>query len=171
LDGDEPELLEIPIVEHYEHGPDAFFTLCGFDTGHFRQLFDVIDPRITVPTRGRRPVIGAKNSFFLFLHWLRSANPIDQIAAHFDLRSPTLYKHHHKLALAVHNPLVTKYMIDLREQLLRVSGSDYRSYGLAVDATVQNRGRPAASFEEAWGYFSGKHWIYCLKSQVVTNRQ
>jgi hypothetical protein len=116
-------------------------------------------------------LIGAKDSFFLFLHWLRSANPIDQTAAHFDLRSPKLYKHLHKLALAVHDPLVTKYITGLREQPLRVTGSDYRSYGLVVDATVQKPGRPAASFEEARRYFSGKHWIYCLKSQVVTNRQ
>jgi hypothetical protein len=146
LDGDEPDLLENPIVEHYEYDPSAFFTVCGFDIGHFRRLFDVIEAQITVPTRGRRPVIGAKYSFFLFLHWIRSANPIDQIAAHFDLRSPTLYKHLHKLALAVRDPLVTKYITDVREQHLRVSGSDYRSYGLVVDATVQKRGyRPRLS--------------------------
>jgi hypothetical protein len=148
LDGDEPDLLENPVIEHYEHDPDAFFTLCGFDVGHFRRLFDDIEAQMTVPTRGRRPVVGAKDSFCLFLHWLRSANPIDQTSAHFDLRSPTLYKHIHKLALAVHGPLVTKYITDLREQPLRVTGSDYRSYGLVVDATVQKRGRPAASFEE-----------------------
>jgi hypothetical protein len=85
--------------------------------------------------------------------------------------SPRLYRHLHKLALAVHNRLVTKYITDLRVQPLRVTGSDYRSYGLVVDVTVQKRGRPAASFEEARRYFSRKHWIYCLKSQVVTNRQ
>jgi hypothetical protein len=45
------------------------------------------------------------------------------------------------------------------------------SYGLAVDATVQKRGRSAASSEEAGSYLSGKHWIYCLKSQVVMKRQ
>jgi hypothetical protein len=171
LDGDEPGLLENPIVEHYEHDLDAFFMLCGFEIDYFRQLFNVIEAQITVPTRGRRPVIGAKGSFFLFLHWLWSANPIDQIAAHFDLRSPTSYKHLHKLALAVHNPLVTKYITDLREQLLRVTGSDYRSYGLVVNATVRKRGWPAASFEEARRHFSGKHWIYYLKSQIVTDRQ
>jgi hypothetical protein len=108
LDGDEPDLLESPFFEHYEHEPDAFFTLCGFDIGHFRRLFDVIEAQMTVPTRGRRRVIGANDNFFLFLYWLRSANPIDHIAVHFDLRSPTLYKQLHKLTLAVHNPLVTK---------------------------------------------------------------
>jgi hypothetical protein len=164
LDGDEPDPLENPIIEHYEHDPDAFFTLCGSDIGHFRRLFDDIKAQITVPTPGRRPVLAAKDSFFLFLHWLRSANPVDQIAAHFDLRSPTLYQHLHKLALAVHSPLVTKYITDLQERPLRVTASDYRSYGLVVGATVQKRGRPAASFEEAPRYFSGKHRIYCLKS-------
>jgi hypothetical protein len=170
LDGDEPDLLENPIVEHYEHDPDASFTLCGFDIGNFPRLFDIIEAQITVPTRSRRPVIGARDRFLVFLNWLRSANPIDQIAAHFDLGSPTLYKHFHKLALAVHNRLVTKYITDLWEQPRRVTGSDYRSYGPVVDATVQKRGRPAASFEEAPRYFSENHWIYCLKFQVVTNR-
>jgi hypothetical protein len=146
LDGDEPDLLENPIVQHYEHDPDAFFTLCGFDIGHFPRLFDVVEAEITVPTPGRRPMLGKKDSIFLLLHWIRLANPIDQIAAHFDLRPPTLYKHLHKLALAVHGPLVTKYITDLREQPLRVSASDYRSYGLVIDATVQKRGhRPRLS--------------------------
>jgi hypothetical protein len=77
LDGDKSDVLENPIVEHYEYDPDAFFTLCGFDTGHFRRLFDVIEAQIAVGTCGRRPVIGAKDSFFLFLQWLRTANPID----------------------------------------------------------------------------------------------
>jgi 3-polyprenyl-4-hydroxybenzoate decarboxylase len=45
LDGDEPDLLENPIIEHYEHDPHTFFTLCGFNFGYFRRLLDVIDPR------------------------------------------------------------------------------------------------------------------------------
>jgi hypothetical protein len=90
LDSDERDLLENPIVEHYEHHPDAFFTLCGFDIGHFRRLFDVTEAQITIPTRSRRHLLDAKDSFFLFLHWLRSANPIDQIPAHVDLRPATL---------------------------------------------------------------------------------
>jgi hypothetical protein len=45
LDGDGLDLLENLIVEYYEHDPDAFFTPCGFDIGHFRRLFDVIEAR------------------------------------------------------------------------------------------------------------------------------
>jgi hypothetical protein len=41
LNGDESDLLKNPIVEHYEHDPDAFVTLCSFDIGHFRRPFDV----------------------------------------------------------------------------------------------------------------------------------
>jgi hypothetical protein len=67
LDGDQPDLLGNPIAEHYEHDPDASFALCGFDIGHFRRLFDVIEAQITVQTRGRRPVIGVKDIFLLFL--------------------------------------------------------------------------------------------------------
>jgi 3-polyprenyl-4-hydroxybenzoate decarboxylase len=52
LDGDEPDLLENPIVEHYEHDPDAFFTLCGFDIGHFDKdvgaMETVMDPILSI---------------------------------------------------------------------------------------------------------------------------
>jgi hypothetical protein len=46
LDGDELDIFENPIVEHYEHDLDAFFTLCVFDIGHFWRLFDVIEAQI-----------------------------------------------------------------------------------------------------------------------------
>jgi hypothetical protein len=47
----------------------------------------------------------------------------------------------------------------------------YPEYAFIVNATVQKRGRPASSFEEAKRFFSGKHWISCFKSQVATNRR
>ena len=38
-----------------------------------------------------------------------------------------------------------------------------------VDATVQEINKPFIGFDKAKEYFSGKHYIYCLKSQVVVN--
>jgi hypothetical protein len=40
-----------------------------------------------------------------------------------------------------------------------------------LDATVQKRGRSAGEFAETKLFSSGKHHIYCLKSQVATNRE
>jgi hypothetical protein len=36
MDGDEPIALRSPIFEAFEHDPDAFFTLCGFEVERFR---------------------------------------------------------------------------------------------------------------------------------------
>jgi hypothetical protein len=39
MDGNEPIVLDNPISEAFEHGPDTFFTLCGFEVERFGQLF------------------------------------------------------------------------------------------------------------------------------------
>jgi hypothetical protein len=90
IDGDEPIVLDNPVFEAFEHGPDAFFTLCMFEVERFRRLFCLVESALTFPKRGRKHVIGPMDGFFLFLHWLRSANPIDEIAVQFQLRSLAL---------------------------------------------------------------------------------
>jgi hypothetical protein len=71
---------------------------------------------------------------------------------------------------AIHGPLVERF-IESQWQNKLTSGTIFPNCGLVVDATVQKRGRPAGLFADAKKYFSGKHWIYCLKSQVLTNRE
>jgi hypothetical protein len=163
MDGDEPIVLDNPIFEAFEHDPDAVFTLCGFDVERFRRLFCIIESALTVSKRGRRDVIGPMDGFFLFLDWLRSANPIDEIAVQFQLRSPTLYKHLHKVGQLIHQPLVDEFIKSQWDSPIQGSSTNFPSCGLVADATVQERGRPCASFMEAQRFFSGKHWIYCLK--------
>ena len=41
---------------------------------------------------------------------------------------------------------------------------------LIVDATVQEIPRPSGTFDEVKQWYSGKHGMYCLKSQIVINR-
>ena len=43
--------------------------------------------------------------------------------------------------------------------------------GYIVDATVQEINKPSLSFDVAKEYYSGKHSLYCLKSQVIVNVQ
>jgi hypothetical protein len=110
MDGDERIVLDNPIFEVFEHDPDVFFTLCEFEVERFRRLFGLVESALTVPKRGRKHVIGPMDGFFLFLHWLRSANPIDEIAVQFQLRSPTLYKYLHKVGQLIHQPFVDEFI-------------------------------------------------------------
>jgi hypothetical protein len=170
-DGDEPIVLDNPIFEAFEHDPDAFLTVCGFEFERFRRLFGLVESALTVPKRGRKYAIGPMDGFFLFLHWLRSANPIDEIAVQFQLRSPTLYKHLHKVRQLIHQPLVDEFIKSQWDSPIQGLSTNFPACGFVVDATVQIRGRSCASFTEARQFFSGKHWIYCLKSQVITDRR
>jgi hypothetical protein len=100
---------------------------------------------------------------------MRWASPIDSIASAFSLRSPTVYTHFHKTRKAIHKVFVERYIKSQWESPLRAPVK-YSEYGLIANATVQKRGGPASSFEETKRFFSGEHWIYYRKSQVVTNR-
>ena len=48
-----------------------------------------------------------------------------------------------------------------------VADYDFPTCGYIVDAIVQHINHPGLEWEEARKYFSGKHSIYCLKSQVI----
>lgn len=170
LDGDEPFVIQNPIVDAWQQIAGDFYELCGFRVEAFQELCQLVEPLLDVPKRGRKQVIGPIDGFFLLLIWLRSAEPIDKIAIAFNIKTPTLYKKLHGVARDVHAVLVSEYIDGEWAQEHLRSGEQFPECGLVVDATVQKRGRPVGSFEEAKKYFSGKHWIYCLKSQVVTNR-
>jgi hypothetical protein len=119
--------------------------------------------------RGRKRVIGLQEGFFLFLHWLRSTSPIDSIASAFGPRSPTLYTHLDKTGKAIHKVFINRYIKSHWESSLRAPVK-YPECRLIVVATVQKRQRPAGFVKEAKRFFSGKHGIYRLKSQVVTSQ-
>jgi hypothetical protein len=110
MDSDQPIALDNPIFEVFEHHPDAFFTLYGFEVERLRRLFGLVESALTVPKPGRKHVIGPMDGFFSFLHWLQSANPIDEIVVQFQLRSATLYGHLHKMEQLTHHPLVDEFI-------------------------------------------------------------
>jgi hypothetical protein len=156
LDADEPLVVENPIFEDLQQKPKDFYALCGFTVHHFQVLYHEVEAVVYVGKRGRKRVIGLRDSFFLFLHRLRLAGPIDSIASAIGLRSPTLYTHLHKAGKAIHKIPVDRSIKSQWESPLRAPVK-YPECGLIVDAMVSKRRRPAGSFEEAKRFFSGKH--------------
>lgn len=117
------------------------------------------------PHSSNRPI----NSFFLLLHWVRTESSIEQITVGFDIHKQTLYKLIQKRTELAHDDLVNRYMTSQAKSPFP-STEAYPRYGLIVDTTVQDRGRPAGPFEEIREYHSGKHRPDCLKSQVIAKR-
>jgi hypothetical protein len=169
-DADETPSERNPIFERCRNEPEAIYTLCGFCERDFTRLYVILEDVLTTPKPGRKFAIGPIDSLLLFLHWLRNAAPIDSIAVAFGLRTATLYKTMRKTAEKIRRPLVLAFITEIAARPLAVGGK-FPDCGLIVDATVQKRGKPIGEFEEAKAFFSGKHHIYCLKSQVVINRE
>jgi hypothetical protein len=126
------------------------------DHDHFQVLYHEVEAMIYVAKRGQKRVIGLYDDYVLFMHWLRSASPIDAITTAFDLRSPTLNTHLHKTGKAIHKVLVDRHTKSQWESPRRAPVK-YPEPGLIIDATVRKRGRPPGSFEEAKRFFSGEH--------------
>jgi hypothetical protein len=95
---------------------------------------------------------------------------MDQVAAGFSLTRNPLSSRVQDLLVLTHDDLVTRH-ISAHANAEFPTREAYPRCGLIVDATAQDGGRPAGPFEDARKYFSGEHFCYCLKSQVITNRE
>jgi hypothetical protein len=114
--------------------------------------------------------IGPLDSFLLFLHWLRTGSSFERIGAGFRIAPKTLRRRTLELAAAVHRPLVEKFVTSAARTLV-AAREGLPDCGLVVHATVQDRSRLVGTFEDARRYYSAKHRLYCLKSQIITDRQ
>jgi hypothetical protein len=170
LDADDPPVYTNPIFEDLCSDHDTFYTICGFSERNFLTLYELLKRLLTKPKWGRKVAIGPIDDFFLFLHWLRTAATIDLIAGTFHIRPAKLYKILKKTAMEIHGQLAERF-ITTPSRDRWTAGEKFSDCGLIVDATVQKRGRPAGRFVEAKLFFSGKYHLYCLKLQVVTNRE
>jgi hypothetical protein len=75
-----------------------------------------------------------------------------------------------EIAHAVHGRLVERFVVSAANTPF-AAREKFPECGMVVDATVQDRGSPVGRYDEAQRYHSGKHHCYCLKSQVITDRQ
>jgi hypothetical protein len=92
LDPDDPPVYSNPIFEDLRSDRDKFYTMCGFSESNFLTLYELLEHLLTKPKQGRKVAIGPIGRFLLFLHWPRTAAPIDLIGGAFHLRPATLYK-------------------------------------------------------------------------------
>jgi hypothetical protein len=136
LDAYEPFIVENPIFEDLQQNQEDFYVLCEVTVHQFQVLYHEVEAVVCIAKGGRKRVIGLQEGFFLFLHWPRSASPIDSIASAFGLRPPTLYTHLHRTGKAIYKVLVNRSIKSQWESPLRAPVK-YPECGLVVDAMVQ----------------------------------
>lgn len=148
--------------------PQVFYTLTGFTREEFDRLWAHVSEPFTCPSRGRKGKIAGRDILLILLHYIRRYPRIEEMASIFSFKPSTL------------QGVITKY-IPLMAEALRdafitpIENADvpydqkFPECGYVVDATVQEICKPNLDYNIAKQYYSGKHGIYCLKSQVVVN--
>jgi hypothetical protein len=86
---------------------------------------------LTKPKRGRKVAIGPIDGFLLFLHWLRTAAPIDSIAGAFHFRRFTLYKTLKTIAMEIHGQLAERFIATPSRDRW-TAGEKFSDYGLML---------------------------------------
>lgn len=164
------KIEENTIYKKISDNPETFYQFTGFSIQNFEILFGLVEEAISQTQRGRKPRFTPLDQFLLFLHYLRTYPRMEAMKAVFNLE-PSTFKSLISKNLSLIAPILEGEFIRKRifESLDIDSPEDFPECKFIVDATVQKINKPYTEFDEASKFFSGKHYIYCLKSQVIIN--
>jgi hypothetical protein len=109
-DVDDPPVYTNPIFEDVRSDHDTFYTICGFSQRNFPTLYQLLERLMTKPKQAGKVAIVPIDVFLLFLHWLRTAAPIDSIAGAFHLCPATLHKTLKKSGMEIHGQLAERFI-------------------------------------------------------------
>lgn len=146
------------------------YVYIGFSDEKFTLLFSLVEDALQKKGRGRNRKISPQDSFVLLLHYLRCYPPIEQMGIAFNIKPATLQSIIHDTIRICHPILFNHFVVQLRNAQMPQFEA-FPNASIIVDATVQPIGRPSGSFKDAKQWYSDKHSMYCLKSQVIINRK
>ena len=110
-----------------------------------------------------------KDVLVILLIYIRRYPWFEEMAVYLGMKVSTLQKIIEKAIDAASKQVKKCYIHGLALDILPTRDPFFECT-LIVDATVQEIPRPLGSFEEAKVWFSGKHGMYCIKTQVTINR-
>ena len=155
------------------HIRDTFFL--GDELRMFRELRidrntfeDLVNAVADLPLqrRGRRAFVFSHRERVLFIHVFLSFG----LNVTHTLLLPRIKSTSEVGAMA--RRIATEYADRMRAVFITHRNAPRNDQGRAcfvIDCTVVQTKRPCLPFEEAKNWFSGKHYIYCLKKEVVVN--
>lgn len=145
-------------------------TYIGFPENKFAMLYSLVENELQKKGRGRNRKISPQDSFCLFLHYLRCYPPIEQMGIAFGIKPATLQFLLHDV-LRIVEPIFRNHFINNLKNGVLPQYEAFPNAPLIVDATVHQIGRPSGTFQNSKEFYSPKHSLYCLKTQVIINRK
>lgn len=147
---------------------NSFYSFTGFSVVEFEKLHDIVHDVLEHHGKGRNSKFGSKDLLFLLLYYFRRYPRYETLRSIFHIPESTfkglLNNYIPKLLECLQNKFITELI-----QNIEIQPDDYfTECCYIVDATVQPIDIPQCSFETKKPWFSGKHGIYGLKSQVIT---
>jgi hypothetical protein len=138
LNDNDDAVPESPFYYRFRELPQDFYEVCGFSIADFDILYQIAEARSISTGRGRRRVLGPRDSFLLFLHWVCTGTSIRTIAAVFGLKGSTPSAKLLQVATCLDSPFGIN-MIKEASQEPPSASEAFSTYGLVVDATVPER--------------------------------
>ena len=169
MEDDDIEEDPHPLFDKVSSNQHDFYVLTGFRVNEFERLFNDLETCLTFKGRGRRTKFHPKDVLVLLLIYIRRYPRFEEMSAYFKIKVSTLEKIILR-AIDVASKVVKRNYIEALPLDELPSWDPFNDCTLIVDATVQAIPRPKGPFEAIKPWYSGKHEMYCLKSQVVINR-
>lgn len=160
---------ENQLFDHISKSADGFYEFVGFTIPEFKVLYSLIAKELNKPHRGRKQKYTPVDQFVLFLHYLRAYPRLESLKPIFQIEPSTFENIIGKILDIAAPAFEAEFISKVANSCEIDAPNDFPECGFIVDATVQKINQPALDYKIAGKYFSGKHFIYCLKSQVIIN--
>ena len=159
-----------PIYDSFKNNTSAFKLLTGFNVTHFDYLYEDVATLLIRTKRGRPPRITGKDILFIVLYYVRRYPKFEDMQSTFSISYATIEKTITEFLPIIADRFFLRYVKAIASEEEWPHKDEFNNADLIVDATVQKINRPCLDYQTAKQWYSGKHSVYCLKTQVVTNR-
>ena len=142
----------------------------GFSIHEFSTIFNTCQRELDAGSRGRQPTFVGKDALLVTLTFLKHYQTFEKLSVDFRISVATLERCIERTMESIYLPLKRRFLrVFLHDEQLTL-GLQPESFPDAVgiiDCTVQECGTPVAPFADKKLFFSGKHWMYCLKTLTL----
>lgn len=141
-------------------------TITGFTQEELTYLVEKSEGFFEMKGRGRKYHVTQIDLIVIFLHYLRRYPRFEEGSCLFGINKSTYEKYIESATDQALNCWYNQFVIYHGEHIFPPVNEDF-NVSYIVDATVQPINIPIGSFDDKKEFFSGKHSIYCYKSQVI----